>query len=328
MRLNHNALAYTANNNLNTINNNLTKSMERLSSGYKINKSSDDPAAKAISQRMRAQIRGLDRASDNANDGISLIQTAEGALDETHQILARMRELAVQAANETYDESDKDAIQAEIDQLQDELDRVSDTTEFNGRKLLNGELNKKGYVDPANTDKISIFEIGGDIEPGVYSIAVNSNGRQAESSITLADPSVLITKEQVGTVLVNGLEVYITAGMTGDDINEHIRDAAAKVGIDLDLSTGDMKTEAYGSDQYIRIDATTDYLKGILAVDGTETRGEDAEVDFALSGGKRVGFRDTATISAKGNRITVTDKDGFKWYMMQHQTAGQLQRQI
>ena len=110
MRLNHNAMAFLANNNLNAINRNLTKSMERLSSGYKINKSSDDPAGKAISQRMNSQIRGLDRAVTNANDGISLIQTGEGALNEVHSILARMRELAVQAANETYAEEDKDAM--------------------------------------------------------------------------------------------------------------------------------------------------------------------------------------------------------------------------
>lgn len=97
MRLNHNTLAYVANSNLKTINNNVTKSMRRLSSGYKIMKSSDDPAGKAIAQRMNAQLRGLDRATDNAGDGISLIQTAEGALNEVHSILARMRELAVQA---------------------------------------------------------------------------------------------------------------------------------------------------------------------------------------------------------------------------------------
>ena len=163
MRLNHNALAYTANNNLNAINNNLTKSMQRLSSGYKVNKSSDDPAAKAISQRMEAQIRGLFKAVDNSNDGISLIQTAEGALDEVHSILARIRELAVRGANEVYEEVDRDAMQDEIRQLQEELDRISESTEFNGRKLLNGELNKKGYVD---TDGLSIVEIGGDIEPG------------------------------------------------------------------------------------------------------------------------------------------------------------------
>ena len=86
-----------------------------------------------------------------ANDGISLIQTAEGALDEAHAVLARMRELAVQAANETYDETDRDAIQAEIEQLKDELDRISESTEFNGRKLLKGELNKKGYADSDST---------------------------------------------------------------------------------------------------------------------------------------------------------------------------------
>ena len=121
MRLNHNTMAYAAKNNLNTINNNLTKSMQRLSSGYKINKSSDDPAGKAISRTMQTQIRGLERAELNANDGISLIQTAEGALNEIHSILQRMRELAVQAANETYDVTDRNAMQAEIEQLKDEF---------------------------------------------------------------------------------------------------------------------------------------------------------------------------------------------------------------
>lgn len=309
MRLNHNALAFTANNNLNAINNNLTKSMERLSSGYKINKSSDDPAAKAISQRMRAQIRGLDRAVDNSNDGISLIQTAEGALDEAHAVLARMRELAVQAANETYDETDRDAIQAEIEQLKDELDRISETTEFNGRKLLNGELNKKGYAD---NDNLSIVEIGGDIEPGQYAIKVASNGTQAKTNMTVLADATVITKEQAGTLSINGLDISITEGMTGTEVNERIRDAAGKVGIDYDLTSSEVKTQEYGKDQYIKLDASNDELKALLGVDGTEYNGTDASVDFSESGGKRVGFSDTATIAADGNRITVTDKNGFK----------------
>ena len=308
MRLNHNALAYTANNNLNTINNNLTKSMERLSSGYKINKSSDDPAAKAISQRMRAQIRGLDRAVDNSNDGISLIQTAEGALDETHSILARMRELAVQAANETYDEGDRDAIQAELEQLKDELDRISETTEFNGRKLLNGELNKKGYAD---TDKLSIAEIGGDIDPGEYGITVTDTGKQASATISLLADSAVITKDQAGSVYINGFEVAISEGMTGAEVNERLRDASSKIGIDLDLTSGDIRTQEYGSDQYIKIDTGNDELKALLNVDGTEERGKDAKVSFTDNAG-RIGFKDTATISAQGDRITVTDKNGFK----------------
>lgn len=310
MRLNHNALAYTANNNLNTINNNLTKSMERLSSGYKVNKSSDDPTAKAISQRIRAQVRGLERATANANDGVSLIQTAEGALDESHAILKRMRELAVKAANDTNEEDDRDSIQAEIKQLQEELDRISDTTEFNGRKLLNGELNKKGY---ASSDKLSIVEIGGDIEPNEYGLSISGNGTQAKSSLTVLGDGAVITKEQAGSLSINGFEINIAEGMTGAEVNERIRDAAAKIGIDYDMTSGALTTNEYGSDQYILADTGNDELKSLLGVTGTEERGTDATVDFSTGDdGKRVGFADTATVSAQGNRITVTDKEGFK----------------
>ena len=309
MRLNHNALAYTANTNLNTINNNLTKSMERLSSGYKVNKSSDDPTAKAISQRIKAQVRGLERATANANDGISLIQTAEGALDESHAILKRMRELAVKAANDTNEEEDRDAIQDEIRQLQEELDRIADTTDFNGRKLLNGELNKKGYAD---TDALSIVEIGGDIEPGVYGISVSSNGTQAVSSLNILGDGDVITDEQAGTLTINGLDIVISSGMTGAEVNERIRDAASKIGIDYDMTSGELKSQEYGSDQYILADSGNDQLKALLGAIGTEERGTDAAVDFSDDGGKRVGFQETATISADGNRIIVTDKDGFK----------------
>lgn len=301
MRLNHNAMAYTANNNLNTINNNLTKSMERLSSGYKVNKSSDDPAAKAIAQRMHAQIRGLERAVDNSNDGISLIQTAEGALDESHSILKRMRELAVQAANDTYDEADRDSIQAEISQLQDELDRISETTEFNGRKLLNGELNKKGYT---NSNYLSIAEIGGDIEPGKYGIYVSKVGKQAEATISLFTSPVT----EDGSVSINGLAVSFTKGMSADEANEKLRDAAGKLEMELDMNTGKLNTAQYGSDQYIEITASDPAFSGIEVARIT---GEDAEATLDNSG-DRVGFKDTATVSTQGNRITVTDKNGFK----------------
>ena len=138
MRLNHNTMAYAAKNNLNTINNNLTKSMQRLSSGYKINKSSDDPAGKAISRTMQTQIRGLERAELNANDGISLIQTAEGALNEVHDMLQRMNELATQAANDTNTGVDREAIQKEINALGSELNRIASTTQFNTMNLLDG----------------------------------------------------------------------------------------------------------------------------------------------------------------------------------------------
>ena len=162
MIIQHNVISMNANRQLGIVGGNLSKATEKLSSGYRVNRAADDAAGLSISEKMRAQVRGLNRASDNAQDGISLIQTAEGALDEVHTILARIRELAVRGANEVYAEEDKDAMQDEIKQLQEEWDRMSETTEFNGRKLLNGELNKKGYVD---TEGLSIVEIGGDIEP-------------------------------------------------------------------------------------------------------------------------------------------------------------------
>lgn len=309
MRLNHNALAYTANNNLNAINNNLTKSMQRLSSGYKVNKSSDDPAAKAISQRMEAQIRGLSKAVDNSNDGISLIQTAEGALDEVHSILARIRELAVRGANEVYEEVDRDAMQDEIRQLQEELDRISESTEFNGRKLLNGELNKKGYVD---TDGLSIVEIGGDIEPGEYGITVKATGTQAKTSLTVLAGGTVITKEQAGTVTINGLEVRVEEGDTGDDVNEKIRNAAAKIGMDYNITTGELVSQQSGKSQSITVKATSDDLRALLGTNQPTVYGTDAKAEFMTDNGKRIGFADTATIDTDGNRITVTDKNGFK----------------
>lgn len=310
MRLNHNAMAYLANNNLNAINRNLTKSMERLSSGYKINKSSDDPAGKAISQRMNSQIRGLERAVTNANDGISLIQTAEGALNEIHSILARMRELSVQAANEIYAEEDKDAMQDEIAQLQDEIDRIAETTDFNGRNLLNGELNKKGYVD---VESLEIVEIGGDIEPNVYGLSITGVGTQATSSITPPADGTVITKAQEGTLWLNSFEIEISAGMTGAEVNERIRDAASKLGIDYEPTSGSLTTQQYGSEQFITVSSGNDALAALLGADGSTVYGTNATVDFATGAdGERIGFEDTATVEAQGNRITVTDKNGFK----------------
>jgi flagellin len=139
MRINNNIMALNAHRQLAVNQSNAAKSMERLSSGMRINRAGDDAAGLAISEKMRGQIRGLKQASRNAQDGISLIQTAEGALTETHAILQRMRELAVQASSDTnVDELDREAIQNEFNQLKDEIDTIRNNTEFNTQKLLNG----------------------------------------------------------------------------------------------------------------------------------------------------------------------------------------------
>ena len=150
MFINHNLVALNTYNKLVFNQSGLSKSLEKLSSGLRINRAADDAAGLAISEKMRAQIKGLDQAVRNAQDGISMIQTAEGALAETHSILQRMRELSVQAANDTYTSEDRIQIQKEIDQLTSEIDRISATTEFNTKKLLNGDAS--AYV---SSDKLS-----------------------------------------------------------------------------------------------------------------------------------------------------------------------------
>ncbi|MDM5200709.1 flagellin [Fictibacillus enclensis] len=143
MQINHNIAALNTFNKLNSATNAQSKSMEKLSSGLRINKAGDDAAGLAISEKMRSQIRGLDQASRNAQDGISMIQTAEGGLQETHDILQRMRELSVQASTNVLSQQDSEAIGDEMVALRDEIDRIADTTDFNGKKLLNGELATK-----------------------------------------------------------------------------------------------------------------------------------------------------------------------------------------
>ena len=157
MVVQHNMQAMNANRMLNITTGAQSKSTEKLSSGYRINRAADDAAGLTISEKMRSQIRGLNRASDNAQDGISLIQTAEGALNEAHSILQRMNELATQAANDTNTTSDRTAIQKEINALTSELDRIASTTQFNTQNLLDGKFTGKNLqVGALQDQKITI----------------------------------------------------------------------------------------------------------------------------------------------------------------------------
>ena len=143
MVVQHNLTAMNTSRQLNGVTGALSKSTEKLSSGYKINRAGDDAAGLSISEKMRSQIRGLNKASSNAQDGISLIQVAEGALNETHSILQRMNELATQAANDTNTSTDRTAIQQEVDQLTSEINRIRSTTQFNTMNLLDGSFTGK-----------------------------------------------------------------------------------------------------------------------------------------------------------------------------------------
>ena len=156
MIINHNIMALNTHRQLAFNNTNVQKSMEKLSSGLRINRAGDDAAGLAISEKMRAQIRGLNMASKNAQDGISLIQTAEGALNESHAILQRMRELAVQAANDTNTDADRAELQKEVDQLAEELTRIAENTEFNTQKLLDGTFTGTFHIGANEGQNITL----------------------------------------------------------------------------------------------------------------------------------------------------------------------------
>ena len=188
MVVQHNMSAMNANRMLSGVSSAQSKSTEKLSSGYRINRAADDAAGLSISEKMRGQIRGLNQASTNAQDGISLIQTAEGALNESHSILQRMRELSVQASNGTETDDDREAVQSEIEQLQSELTRISETTEFNTMKLLDGS--RSGSAVSASVSKSA--EANLTTEPATKATATTAaitkiDGKESSYSVTVMD---------------------------------------------------------------------------------------------------------------------------------------------
>lgn len=198
MRIQHNITALNTHRNLNF--NNTNKTLEKLSSGYKINRAGDDAAGLAISEKMRAQIRGLTMSSKNAQDGVSLIQTAEGALNEVHSMLQRLNELAVQAANETNTLTDREALQKEITQIINEVDKISNTTEFNSMKLLDGSFAKQTTTTGTTQ-----------VQPKQELIKVSYNLKTGEMALTSEDGLKWVTYEARDESLVGSVGIANTS---------------------------------------------------------------------------------------------------------------------
>ena len=204
MVVQHNLSAMNTNRQMGVVTSALQKSTEKLSSGYKINRAGDDAAGLSISEKMRSQIRGLNKASDNAQDGISLIQVAEGALNETHSILQRMNELATQAANDTNTSTDRTAIADEINELNKELDRISTTTQFNKKNLLNGQFSGKLQVGALNGQtmdiKISTAVSAKGLEVSAIEVSTNVKAGKAMESIQNAIEKVSKQRSKLGAI--------------------------------------------------------------------------------------------------------------------------------
>ena len=342
MRLATNISAMQANNALQRAQTALSQSINRLSSGYKINSSKDDAAGCAISEKMRSQIRGLNQADNNASDGISVLQTAEGALSEIQSMLSRIKELAVQAANDVNSDDERSAIQAEIDQINAEIDRISDDTEFNTQSLINGSLQRKVYSNYSGVNQLSITDSFVD---GNYGITVTEDARQAvavaESSISMSD-SDTIAEDEAGTISVNGYKIDIAEGDSLADVMDKIVSGFDTIGgkaFVVDSTTNDTKTNGteyagyvpsatssysgkqlvmmtsqYGSEQKYDISCDNQKLADLLGIssaasdEGIHVEGSDVKAEFTLdSDGNRIGFANSAVITTKGTEITVSD---------------------
>ena len=206
MVVQHNMQAMNTNRQLGITTTAQSKSTEKLSSGYKINRAADDAAGLSISEKMRSQIRGLDKASSNAQDGISAVQTAEGALNETHSILQRMNELATQAANDTNTSTDRTAITSEITQLTNEIDRIQSSTQFNTMNLLDGSFTGKnlqvgalaGQVIDLSIDNMDASSLG--ITSSTVDVSTNSAAGAAMTAIQAAIDTVSTQRSNLGAV--------------------------------------------------------------------------------------------------------------------------------
>lgn len=244
MKINYNVSAVIANAALSVNENKYNISSERLSTGYKVNHAKENPSGIAIAKRMNAQLRGLERASQNASTAISVVSTAEGALTEMQAMVQRINELSIQAANGPKTDEDREAIQAEVIELKDELNRMMEDTEFNGKKLLNGDCDLKGYAD---VNGVSVGYYSDEVELGKYSLSITSPlPRDAEGNISLKEADITLLQDGSETafpadakVTCEGDKVKITAG--GEfEINCYVSDVFDTAG------TGDVTLDITG----------------------------------------------------------------------------------
>lgn len=283
----------------------LATSMQRLSSGLRINSAKDDAAGLAISQRMTAQINGLNQASRNANDGISLAQTAEGALSSSGSILQRVRELSVQSANATNSASDRKAIQSEVGQLLSELDRISTTTEFNGQKLLDGSFGSATFQVGANANQ-TITATTGNFRTTTY-------GAQLAASASVA-AAATAPAAAAATVIINGLQsktVNVDASNTAAQIAASVNAVADATGVSASArNVSEFKATATGSFSLaVKGDNTTTAANVTFSVSATGTSAGLSEAVKAFNDvSSQTGI--TAKLNTAADGIILTNEAG------------------
>ncbi|SQC03130.1 flagellin [Clostridium tetanomorphum] len=302
MIINHNMNAMNSHRQMGINVGNSGKAMEKLSSGLRINRAGDDAAGLAISEKMRGQIRGLDQASRNSQDGISLIQTAEGALNETHSILQRMRELAVQSSTDTNVNVDRKAIQDEMNQLTSEIDRIADTTEFNTQKLLDGGFKGKFQIGANN---------GQDLELSINKMNTSSLGLVSNNSIEDGNT----TNNANNAVLADGTYTLKGGNLLDAKGNTVATFASDKISVGAtDVVTLGKAALVDGATVTISNKGAKFDVKNSLATpDDTNNLGQLTPGKYEIKGtnvikdGKLVGDYDATKLTINGKEITVAD---------------------
>lgn len=299
MIINHNMASLNTYRQLSTNNTNTSKSLEKLSSGLRINRAGDDAAGLAISEKMRGQIRGLDQASRNAQDSISLIQTAEGALNETHSILQRMRELAVQSSNDTATSSDRTEIQKEMDQLSDEIDRISTTTEFNTKKLLDGSIGNTATVSTNNHGFGTVEVVDSTLKSDTYTFTTTAAATLTASITTnttgFAAADLAITAAtNIAALKLGDYKLTLTTAATGFDFSLTNSD-----GVEVASASGQTGSSAITLSGTLPDGTATSYVLNGASASLTLSAGE---VTFSLNAYVSAGI--TITNSAGGTEYT------------------------
>lgn len=307
MRINYNVSAMTSNNCLKRNDNALAKSIERLSSGLKINRAKDNAAGLAIAKRMHAQLEGLSVAGDNANDGVSVIETADGALSEIHDMLQRMNELAVKGANGTMSDDDRQMIQDEITQLQAGIEQIVECTEFNGQKLLNGSFDLKGYTTETN---IKIDYYSDAVTAKDYTIEVLEVQLDAEGNIINDNTQ---NADTINQTLKLGNEFPPNSKVTNIDGN--VLTIADKSGFEMRLTI----------QEDVAIDSTaqtpTDALKinitgfGDMSIQVGANEGQTLDMRFPAVTLKNMGIEDADYTTQEGCKEAIQKIDGAISYL-------------
>lgn len=298
MRINHNVAAQLTNVHMRKTERGLSASLERLSSGYKINKAADDSAGLAISNKMRTQIRTLQQSSRNADEGQSIIQTAEGALSEIHSMLQRCRELSVQAANDTYTLDDRENIQKEIDKLMDEVDRIAETTEYNGKGLLDGTFERTVTSDAYGVNILSTNE---KVPAGMYEVNVTAKATAAQvTGLNCSAAPAMFT--------INDVPVEINQSDSTEEIRSKIQETCNGLGLDANvdnLANVTITSRVKGSQYGIRIENAAGPMQG------TPVYGTDATAGITI-GSDEGNFPEGTVVSVDGEYVTMESSSGFK----------------